>query len=98
MTEPFPEHIAKILGVQDMNVQQQEAFFAKVGDILIESSMMRLLQTLTEEEMLKINIDLDEKENDDDPFTYLLNTFPQFEGIVRQEVSALQTEIVEIMG
>jgi hypothetical protein len=97
MTEPFPDHIAEILGVQDMNVQQQEAFFAKVGGVLLDSVITRLLLTLTEEEMLQINLDLDVKENDDDPFSYFLNTFPQFEGIVREEVAALQAETIEIM-
>ena len=97
-TEPMPPRLAELFGMEKMNLQQQEAFFKKTGDLLIDATITKLLLTLTEEEMLQIKIDMDEDPDMEDPFSYFLDNFPQFEGIVREQVAVLQDEIAAVMG
>lgn len=96
--DKLPDRIADILGVAEMSAQEQEQFWEEVGDIIAEACITRLLLTLTEEDMLHIKLSIEDNFRKVGIFEFLLDTYPHFEKIVREEVFALQTETLSVIG
>ena len=85
--------LATILGVDNMPEEQKNAFLERVGGVIIGGSIGRLVVTLEDEQISKLEDYLATVSNDDDIFAYLLRTYPDFQSIVEKEVDSMQSEI-----
>ncbi|MEY3784550.1 MAG: hypothetical protein RLZZ230_872 [Candidatus Parcubacteria bacterium] len=97
-TEELPQRVATILGVEKMTKDEQQAFLDRVGMLIIDSSINRLLLTLNEEEVSQLEKYVTADSEVKDTFSGLLDLYPQLESIVQEEAIAFQTETVEVMG
>ncbi len=92
------QRVAAILGVEEMTESEQKTFIERTIPVIIEASLNRLLVTFEEEEIPKLEAYLDTDPKVEDILEYLLETYPEFEAILQEEIIALQEEIVEVMG
>ena len=91
------EKLAAVLQVKDLPENKQVEFLAQISDVIIDSSIMRLITSLEENEVATLQQYIDGATPEDDVFEYLIQTYPTFETIVEEEVLALQTNFAEIM-
>jgi hypothetical protein len=96
-TSELSQRVAAILGVEEMTESEQKIFMERTIPIIIESSLNRLLVTFEEAEIPKLEAYLDNDPKAEEILEHLLDTYPQFEAILQEEVIAFQTEVVEVM-
>ncbi len=87
----------EILGVDKMPEEQRNAFSERVGDIVIDASVTKLLLSLDDADILKVSEYMD-KDSGEDIFVYLSKNFPEFEAILEEEIGLFQSEAVNIMS
>ena len=90
--------LAEILGLDKMPEGQKDELLKRVGDVVIDASVGRLLLTLNEEQVLQLNESLGELTEDKDVFALLLKKYPDFEHIVKEEIKALQDETEKVFS
>jgi hypothetical protein len=89
--------LESLLGLDNVPAGQKEAFLEKIGSLVIDSSVSRLLLSLEESEVEKINLAIEQISSEQDMFAYLLETYPGFEKIVLEEMRAFQAEARELV-
>lgn len=87
-----------LFGVDEMSEDQKEEFMEKVGSIVMESSVLRLLATLSPNQIAVLEGKVTDDVPAEDLLSYLLKNFPEFETILVEEVEAFKKEAEEIMG
>lgn len=90
--------VATILALETTPEAQQAQLYERVGSIVLEAALNRLLLALSPEEVASIELYLDTHAETADIFEYLNTTYPAFETFIEEEVMALQLEIVSIMS
>ncbi|MCA9356926.1 hypothetical protein H6784_00660 [Candidatus Nomurabacteria bacterium] len=98
MTDIKPEHnLAEILGINKLPENEQVEQIEKVGMMIINAAVGRLLVSLDESEVKELEDFLATSTGTEDVFQYLLETYPQFEGHVQDEVTGLYSEAEQIL-
>jgi hypothetical protein len=98
MQQALNKKIADLLQIDAMPEAQQAAFFERVGAVVLESALNRLLMSLTEDKAAELELYLDTHDDSIDLFTYLTERYPMFEEYIEEEAQALQQEILDIMS
>lgn len=92
------KNLEDLFGTKEMSEAQRDDFMKRVGNIVMESSVIRLLATLTEEQIEKLESHLVDESEPEALLKYLLSTYPEFETIIGEEINAFRAEAIEIMG
>jgi hypothetical protein len=90
-------NLRTLLRVDEMPEEQREIFLEEVGTVVIDSSVGRLLLTLEEAEVEKLQETLANLPEDQDIFAYLLTNYSNFEKIVEEEMNAFYKEAKRIV-
>ncbi|MFT7644784.1 MAG: hypothetical protein ACI9BF_000442 [Candidatus Paceibacteria bacterium] len=90
--------LSQAFPLEEMSETERDAFLERVGSVIIDSAVGRLLLSLTEAQIAKLELHLESNSDTSDVFTYLLNEYPNFEKLVEEEVAALRTEAVTIVS
>jgi ABC-type sugar transport system substrate-binding protein len=98
MFNTINNNIIKTLGIDTLPEEQQKEAMEKMGAIVYQEVMLRVLDIMTEEDK-----DAFEKllENNPDPeamFAFLGSKVPNIEAIVAEEAEKFRTESAEIMS
>ena len=91
------EKLAEVLKIDALPPEEQQEFLSRVGNVILDSSVMRLLTSLEESEVESLEKYIDSGSQEDDVFEHLLKTYPNFEKIVEEEAAALQSNFAEVM-
>ena len=89
--------LATALGIEEMSPEQRDAFLEKTGSIIIDAAVGRLLLSMTEEEIAQLETSLGADVAPEDMFTYLLETYPNFEKIINEETIAFREEAEKVV-
>ncbi len=92
------QDMTKLLGLESLSAEEQASFLSDVGELIIESALLRLVADLTPDQEAAINHYL---ETNPDPavfMEYLLKHHASFEQILEEEVQAFKEECVAVMG
>lgn len=90
--------LSEAFSLEEMSKSERDTFLERVGSIIIDSAVGRLLFSLTEAQVAHLELHLESSLENSDVFTYLLKEYPNFEKMVEEEVVALQTEAVKIVS
>lgn len=88
--------LGNILGINNLPEAEREAFLKKMGSVIIDASVSRLLVTLEEDKVKDLENYLNTISDDEDVFAYLLRKYPDFQSIVEKEIAELKGEMNEI--
>ena len=94
----FKTKLGQVFSLEEMSETERDAFLERVGSIIIDSAVGRLLLSLTEEQVVHLELHLESSSENSDVFAYLIKEYPNFEKLVEEEVSALQTEAAKIVS
>jgi hypothetical protein len=84
--------------LDEMSESERDSFLNRAGNIIIDASLIRLLGELDEAEVQQLQAFLAGHGGEHDPFSYLFETYSQFETIMEEEIVAFQTEAESVVG
>lgn len=90
--------LAKAFKIDEMPEAERDAFFARAGMIIIDAAVGRLLLSLNEVEVAKLELYFDTHEDVEDIMSYLLDTYPTFEDFLQEETLVLQSEAEKVIS
>ncbi len=90
--------LGDLFGIKEMSEAQKADFVERVGNIVMESAILRLLSTLDEKQVEELETKLVEDVEAEELFAHLLKNYPEFETIIAEEMAAFQNEAEQIMG
>lgn len=98
MQDLIQQDIRSLLGLEGLSQDEQEVFLAQIGELIIESAVLRLVETMTDEQEVAFNYFLD---TDPDPETlmqHLVTHHKSFPQILEDEAIAFKEEAVSVLG
>ncbi len=95
--EKLQNNLAKAFKLESMSESEQNAFLVRAGGIVTDAAVGRLLVSLDEAEVAKLELYINTHEDTDDLLAYLISEYPSFEELLQEEAAALQTEAAEVM-
>jgi hypothetical protein len=85
------------LGINHLASDKKNELLNDYGQILIEASIGRLLLSLENSQLEKLESYLENVTDDEDVIAYLLRTYPEFQPIVEEEAKALEAQTKEAL-
>lgn len=80
------------LGMADMSGNERERMYARIGKLVFDGAILRLLETLTAEQMSALNYTIESYRSFDGVLEYIETSYPQFATYLQQE----QEKFVEL--
>lgn len=77
---------------------EQLSFMASSGQLILDAAVNRLLLSLGESDIAKLELYLDTHRETTDVLSYLSQTYPQFDELITEEVVAFQAEAERIVS
>lgn len=96
-TTTLQKDISKLVGLDSLTPAEQEAFLSEVGEVVLESALLRLVAGLTEEQGLALDHYLEDEPGVDVLMKHLVDHYPQFEEILKEEVVAFKEEVSAVL-
>jgi|AntRauTorcE11897_2_1112592.scaffolds.fasta_scaffold06614_2 hypothetical protein len=93
MSENQEKTVLELMRVNELSESQQHEALEKFGNLIIEASVGQLLLSISEEKAEELKVYIENVNEEEDIFAYLLRTYPDFQSIVEKQVAALKTEI-----
>lgn len=91
------QNIVRILGIDQLPLEEQAAFLAEIGDVVFQSSLLRLVSTLSDEQQTALEQYLDTEPEPDVLLQYLLETYSDFENILETVVTEFKEDAVAVL-
>ena len=66
------------LGIAEYSPGEREAFYMRVGKVVFDSALLRLIENLSDEQLNALNHAIDSHDSFEAVVAYLQNTYPQF--------------------
>ncbi|MCX6779362.1 MAG: hypothetical protein NTU97_03975 [Candidatus Magasanikbacteria bacterium] len=86
------------IGLDKMPPEEQQETLKKIGDIIFQRVMMRMIEELSEEAKTELDKLLEEKKNDPEVMlTFLRSKISNFDDLVMEEVVGFKKEATDLM-
>lgn len=73
------------LGIADYTPAQRETFYMKLGKAVFDSAILRLIESMDEDQLYALNHAIDALDSFEAVVAYLQKTYPSFEQFIDQE-------------
>ncbi len=98
MFNTINKNIIEILGINALPVEQQKEAMEKLGAIVYQEVMLRVLDIMSEEDKDAFEKLIEVNPDPEAMFTFLAEKVPNIDQIVTEEAQALREESAEILG
>ena len=98
MQNKINDNIIKTLGIDTLPEDKQKEALEKLGELVYQEVMLRVLDVLSEEEKDEFEKLIEKTPDPELMFSFLALKVPNFEEIVNEETQKLKNETAEIMG
>jgi hypothetical protein len=92
------QNISKLLGIEALSPEEQSAFLAEVGDVIFQTSLLRLVSGLSDEQQQALEDYVDIEPEPEVLLQHLLEHYKDFETILEAVVTEFkedaQTELL----
>ena len=92
------QNIASILGIDKLPEDEQAVFLMDIGDLIVESALLRLVVDLDENQEAALNQYLETEPQPEVLMEYLLSHHKNFSQILEEEIIAFKEEAIQIFG
>lgn len=92
------KNLEDLFGTKEMSEAQRDDFMERVGNIVMEAAVLRLLASLKEEQIEELETHLVDESSPEVLLEYLLSNYPDFSGMIEEEINAFRSEAEEILG
>lgn len=98
MTPPIlNKNIAQLLGIDELSPDEQAAFLSEVGDVIFETSLLRLVAGLTEEQQEALEQYLETEPEPDVLLSHLLEHHKNFASILEEAVIEFKEDAQRVL-
>ncbi|MEA2112700.1 MAG: DUF5663 domain-containing protein [Patescibacteria group bacterium] len=102
MNDIFNQNIIKYLHLENLDEAKQEKTLLRIGKVIYQAMMLRIMEILTEEEQKEFEKVLDEVGTDEnrqsEVIDFLKSKIPNLDEISKEEITKLKEETVSVMG
>lgn len=98
MFNDINKNIVVTLGINTLPIEKQKEAMERLGAIVYQEVMLRVLDILTEEDKDEFEKMIEKDPNPEILFEYLSNKIVNFDEIVKEEAENLREEAAEIIG
>ena len=102
MNDIFNQNIIKYLHLEHLDETKQEETLLRIGKVIFQAVMLRVMDILTEEEQKEFEKVLDvvgaDESRQDEVMTFLKSKIPNIDEISKEEIVKLKEETVSVMG
>ncbi len=98
MFNDINKNIVTTLGINNLPVEQQKEAMERLGAIVYQEVMLRVLDILSEEDKDAFEKLIEKDSNPESMFAFLSEKVPNLDEIVREEAEKLREESAEIMS
>ena len=89
--------LTDLLGIEELEPAEQEAFLAEVGEVVFEGALLRLVAGLSDEQGEALDHYLEDEPAPDLLVKHLVDHYPQFEEIMKEEIVAFKEEVIAVL-
>lgn len=89
--------ISDLFGLEDAPQEEKEAMLAEIGDVILESSLLRLSTELNEEQSAALEHYLEANDDSETILKYLLTQHTEFQKIFEEEVLAFKEDAIAVL-
>lgn len=90
--------ITKTLGLDSLPDEEQAAFLSNVGSIVLESSLLRLVEGFDEQQQESLQYYMDTSPTSDSLMEHLLKHYKDFGKILEEEIIAFKEDALAVLG
>ena len=98
MFNKIKQNIIEILGIDKLPMEQQKDAMEKLGGLVYQEVILRVLEEMNETEKDEFEKLLEKNPDPETMFAYLASRVPNLETMVKEEAESLRAESAEIMG
>jgi len=91
------QNIAEVLGITHLSLEEQAAFLSEVGDVIFETSLIRLVSLLSETEQQALEQYLDTQPEPDVLLAHLLEHHSNFAAILDEVVIEFKEDALKVL-
>ncbi len=91
------QNLTKMLGIDELSVEEQSAFLSEVGDVIFERSIVRLVASLTEEQQHALEDYLDTDPEPEVLLSHLIEHYKEFETILEEVVIEFKEDALKVL-
>ncbi|MDE2399479.1 MAG: hypothetical protein KGL67_00480 [Patescibacteria group bacterium] len=95
---PIQKNITSALDLNKLPLQEQQEIIMRVGAIIYQNVLMRVLETMSESEQDEFEKLLDSNAKPEEVFAFLKNKVENFEEIIDEEAFKFKTKSDNIMS
>lgn len=97
-TQLIQQDLTKLLGLEAMAPEEQAIFLANIGELILESALLRLSAELTHEQAVALDYYLETNPSPEMIIQYLQKHHQKFEQYLEMEATAFREEAVSVLG
>jgi hypothetical protein len=97
-TNIIQEDISDIIGLNTLPEEEQILMMRNIGDIVLESALLRLTADLTDEQALALSQYMENVADQNILLNHIIENYKNFTSILQEEISAFKEEAIAIMG
>jgi hypothetical protein len=91
------QNIAEVLGITELSLEEQAAFLSEVGDVIFETSLVRLVSMLSESQQQALDQYLETQPEPDVLLSHLLEHHPDFSSILDAVVAEFKEDALKVL-
>jgi len=91
------QNITKVLGIDSLSEQEQAAFLSEVGDVIFQTSLVRLVSSLTEDQQHALEEYLDTEPEPEVLLEHLLSHYKAFQTILEEAVIEFKEDALKVL-
>jgi hypothetical protein len=92
------QNLTKVFGIDGLSLEEQAAFLSEIGDAVFQSSLVRLVSTLSEEQQVALEQYLDSEPEPEVLLAHLLEHYKTFEDIIAEVVASFKEDALKVLG
>lgn len=98
MDSILSKNIIDILGIGALSEEKQEKIFLEVGQIIFQGVLIRVIDSLGDEDKDQLSMMLNKNKSADDVAGFLQQKIPDFENILQEEIIKFKNDSLDLMG
>lgn len=92
------KNISELFGFSELAEEERNELLDGIGSALMESALLRYYIKVGEEEMRTFEAFIDAHKEEDDMLLKLIETYPTFKELLKEEVVAMKQEAEEVLN
>lgn len=97
-TSLLQENIIAALGLHELSLEEQAAFLSEVGDVVFQTSLVRLISELSAEQQQALEAYVDTEPEPDVLLAHLLEHYDVFPKILEDAVLEFKEDALAVLG